>query len=87
MPRTLASLVVAVFLLLGPAHGYARGVHFGAAGPAAFVHHRSLADAGFLGRHINFRSLAAADVVFVPCDDPYADYPVYPPYPCYVALP
>jgi hypothetical protein len=86
MPRTLASLFITISLLAGPAHGYARGVHFGVAGPSGFIR-RGLAGTGFLDRHIFFKSLAASDVVFVPCDDPYADYPVYPPYPCYVALP
>jgi hypothetical protein len=80
MPRTLASLLVTVAVLAGSTHTYARGVHFGLAGPSSFIHPGS----GFLDRHIIFKSLAATAVVFVPCDDPYAVYPIDP---CYVALP
>jgi hypothetical protein len=86
MPRTLASLIVAVVLLAGPTHGNARGVHFGVAGPSGFIRQGFLR-AGFLDRHIFFKSLAASGVVFVPYDDPYAVYPVYPPGTCYVVLP
>jgi hypothetical protein len=83
MPRTLASLFVAVVLLVGPAHAFARGVHFGVAGPSGFIH-RGLPGVGFLERHIFFKGSAGSGVVFVPYDDPYAIYPLDP---CYVALP
>jgi len=86
MPRTPASLFFAVALLVGPQYGLARGVHFGVAGPSGFIH-RGFPGAGFLDRHIFFKSHAGSGVVFVPYDDPYAVYPVYPLDPCYVALP
>jgi hypothetical protein len=86
MPRLSASLFVAVCLLVGATNSatnsYARGVDFGMAGPSGVVRPGS----GFLHRHINFKSLAAPGVVFVPCDDPYAVYPAYPLDPSYVAL-
>jgi hypothetical protein len=82
MSRVLAILLVAVCLLAVSTNSYARGVHFGVAGPSGFIH----PGPGFLGRHIIFKSLAASGVVFEPCDDPYAVYPVYPLDPCYVAL-
>jgi hypothetical protein len=86
MPRTLASLFVAMALLIGSTHGYARGVHFGVAGPAGFIH-QGFPRVGFINRHIFFKSLDASGVVFVPYDDPYAAYPVYQPDTCYVVLP
>jgi hypothetical protein len=83
LPRTLASLFFAVVVLVGSAHGFARGVHFGVAGPSGFIH-RSFPGVGFLDRHIFFKGPAGAGVVFVPDDDPYAVYPLDP---CYAALP
>lgn len=83
MPRTYASLFFAVALLVGPHHGFARGVHFGVAGPSGFIH-RGHPTAGFLDRHIFFKSPAGSGVVFVPYDDPYALWPLDL---CYVALP
>ncbi len=85
MARMLVCLFAAVSVLAGPTHGYARGVHFGPAGASGFIH-TGFARAGFLSRHINFKSLAASGVVFVPSDDPYAQYPGFPLYLCYVTL-
>ena len=85
MPRMLVGLFVTVWGLVGAAHCYARGVHFGVAGQSGVIH-SGLARAGFLDRHINFRGLATPGVVFVPSDDPYPHYPGFLPYLCYVAL-
>ena len=83
MARTLVSLFITASVVVGPTQGYSRGVHFGPAGPSGFIHS---ARAGFLGRHINFKSLAAPGVVFALRDDPYAHNPGFLPYLCYVAL-
>ncbi len=79
MPRTLVGLLIVVCSLVGATRGHAHGVHFGAAAPLGVVHWGS-GRVGFLDRHVNFKSVAASGAVFVPCDEPYADIPVFLPY-------
>jgi hypothetical protein len=82
----LARIFVAASVLAGPTDSFARGVHFGIAPPACAIR-SGAGGAGFLDRHVFFKSLAGPRVVFMPYGYPYAGYSVFSFDPDYVALP